>query len=125
MKLFDISPHAAAIDYLSDLHRTEPLKRDSKKFGGQHLIFLTLSSSPPTVMDATDMTPLLEQLEDDIDEVEEVLQPLLGRALSVTAQKMPVMDRAKLHVLLTYAIESLLFCMPHLHLCFLGLLVTS
>jgi exosome complex protein LRP1 len=62
-------------------------------------------------MDATDMTPLLEQLEDDIDEVEEVLEPLLGQALSVTAQKMPVMDKAKLHVLITYTIESLLFCM--------------
>lgn len=56
------------------------------------------------------MTPLLEQLDDDIDELEEVLEPLLGQALSVTAQNMPVMDKAKLHVLITYTIESLLFC---------------
>lgn len=56
------------------------------------------------------MTPLLEQLDDDIDELEEVLEPLLGQALSVSAQKMPVMDKAKLHVLVTYTIESLLFC---------------
>lgn len=61
------------------------------------------------------MTPLLEQLDDDIDELEEVLEPLLGQALSITAQKMPVMDKAKLHVLITYTIESLLFCtaLPH------------
>lgn len=56
------------------------------------------------------MTPLLEQLEDDIDEVEDALEPLLNQALAATAQKMPVMDKAKLHVLITYTLESLLFC---------------
>ncbi|KAL1959598.1 hypothetical protein VTO42DRAFT_1633 [Malbranchea cinnamomea] len=66
-------------------------------------------------METTDMAPLLEQLDDDIDELEEVFEPLLSQALSVTAQKMPVMDKAKLYVLVTYTIESLLFSYLRLH----------
>ena len=61
-------------------------------------------------METTDLMPLLEQLEDDIDNLEEVLEPLLSQALSATTKKMPVLDKAKLHVLVTYTIESLLFC---------------
>ncbi|EGC47850.1 exosome-associated family protein [Histoplasma capsulatum var. duboisii H88] len=60
-------------------------------------------------METTDLTPLIEQLEDNIDDLEDVLEPLLGQPLSATTQKMPVMDKAKLHVLITYAIESLIF----------------
>ncbi|KKZ64549.1 hypothetical protein EMCG_01428 [[Emmonsia] crescens] len=60
-------------------------------------------------METTDLTPLLEQLEDNIDDLEDVLEPLLGQPLSATTQKMPVLDKAKLHVLITYAIESMLF----------------
>lgn len=62
-------------------------------------------------MDTSDLTPLLEQLEDDIDDIDEVLEPLLTQTLSATTKKMPLMDKAKLHVLITYTIESLLFCM--------------
>ncbi|EQL36549.1 hypothetical protein BDFG_01931 [Blastomyces dermatitidis ATCC 26199] len=60
-------------------------------------------------METTDLTPLLEQLEDNIDDLEDVLEPLLGQPLSATTQKMPVLDKAKLHVLITYAIESMIF----------------
>ncbi|PGG97314.1 hypothetical protein AJ79_09245 [Helicocarpus griseus UAMH5409] len=60
-------------------------------------------------MDTADLTPLLEQLEDNIDDLEEVFEPLLVKSLSATTQKMPVLDKAKLHVLITYALESLLF----------------
>lgn len=61
-------------------------------------------------METINLTPLIEQLEDNIDDLEDVLEPLLGQPLSATTQKMPVMDKAKLHVLITYAIESLIFC---------------
>ncbi|EAS35076.1 exosome complex protein LRP1 [Coccidioides immitis RS] len=60
-------------------------------------------------MEMTDLTPLGDQLEGDIDELEEVLEPLLSQTLSTATQKMTVMDKAKLHVLITYTIESLLF----------------
>ncbi|OJD28568.1 hypothetical protein ACJ73_00009 [Blastomyces percursus] len=60
-------------------------------------------------MESTDLTPLLEQLEDNIDDLEDVLEPLLAQPLSTTTQKMPVLDKAKLHVLITYAIESMVF----------------
>ncbi|KAF3482333.1 uncharacterized protein GIQ15_05092 [Arthroderma uncinatum] len=60
-------------------------------------------------METADLTPLLEQLEDNIDEIEEALEPLLEHGLAATAQKLPLMEKAKLHILLTYSIESLIF----------------
>jgi len=53
---------------------------------------------------------LLETLDDEIDDLEESLQPLLKTALSDSASKLPLLDKAKLYVLVTYAIESMLFC---------------
>lgn len=61
-------------------------------------------------MEPTDLLPLLDRLEDNVDDLEEVLQPLLQRPLTDTSRKLPVLDRAKLHVLITYTLESLLFC---------------
>lgn len=61
-------------------------------------------------MDSTDIVPLLEALDDNIDDVEEALSPLLKAALSDTAGRLPVLDKAQLYVLVTYAIESILFC---------------
>jgi exosome complex protein LRP1 len=61
-------------------------------------------------MESTDVIPLLEQLEDNIDELEEGLEPLLSAALAVTTTKLPLIDKAKLYVLVVYTIESLLFC---------------
>ncbi|KAF2089964.1 hypothetical protein K490DRAFT_36063 [Saccharata proteae CBS 121410] len=60
-------------------------------------------------MDATDLRPLLESLELEIDDIEDALEPLLQSALPACASKLPLLDKAKLHVLVTYAIESLLF----------------
>ncbi|KAM5442488.1 hypothetical protein MferCBS31731_002366 [Microsporum ferrugineum] len=59
--------------------------------------------------ETTDLKPLLEQLEDDIDDIEDALEPLLEHGLAATSQKLPLMEKAKLHVLLTYSIESLIF----------------
>ncbi|KAI1981076.1 hypothetical protein LOZ53_001665 [Ophidiomyces ophidiicola] len=60
-------------------------------------------------METVDLMPLVGQLEDDIDDLEDILEPLLKQSVSSTTQNMTVMDKAKFHVLITYTIESLLF----------------
>ena len=60
-------------------------------------------------MDTTDLTPLVEDLEENIDDLEQALAPILNTALSASTSKLPLLDKAKLYVLATYAIESLLF----------------
>ncbi|KAE8350284.1 hypothetical protein BDV28DRAFT_139418, partial [Aspergillus coremiiformis] len=60
-------------------------------------------------MDTTDLLPLLEQLDDHVDDLEEALGPVLNTAITETSTKLPVLDRAKFHVLITYALESLIF----------------
>lgn len=62
-------------------------------------------------METIDLVPLIESLDDNIDDLEETLEPLLKSALSDTAGKLPLVDKAQLYVLVTYAIESVLFCM--------------
>ncbi|CAL3968158.1 unnamed protein product [Diplocarpon coronariae] len=66
-------------------------------------------------MDSTKVMSLLEALDDEIDDLEESLEPLLKSALSETASKLPLLDKAKLYVLVTYAIESMLFSYLRLH----------
>lgn len=61
-------------------------------------------------MDPTVVTSLLETLDDNIDDLEEIFSPLLKTALSDTVQKLPVLDQAQFYALLTYSIESILFC---------------
>ena len=65
-------------------------------------------------MAQVDLNPLIEQLDENIDDLEEALAPLLKTALSDTAAKLPLLDSAKLYVLSTYAIESLIFCKTRL-----------
>ncbi|KAI9833283.1 MAG: hypothetical protein M1819_003677 [Sarea resinae] len=60
-------------------------------------------------LDTVDLRPLLERLDDKIDDLEESLEPLLKTALSESAARLPIVDKAKLYVLTTYAIESILF----------------
>jgi hypothetical protein len=61
-------------------------------------------------MDTSNVLSLLEQLDDEADDLEESLDPLLTTALSEISSKLPLLDKAKLYVLVTYAIESILFC---------------
>ena len=61
-------------------------------------------------MDITDITPRLDQLAVDLDQLETTLGPLLGDMGAVSG-KLPLLDKAKLYVLVSYALESLLFCM--------------
>lgn len=59
---------------------------------------------------ATDILSLLEQLDDEVDDLEDSLAPVLETGISDTASKLPLLDKAKLYVLVTYAVESILFC---------------
>lgn len=60
-------------------------------------------------MDVTDVTPQLDRLEEELGKAKETLQPLLGDIGDIST-KLPLLDRAKLYVLVSYTIESLLFC---------------
>ena len=62
-------------------------------------------------METADLIPLIERLDDDIDDLEEAISTLLETTLSETAGKLPLLDKAHLFILVTYAIESILFCM--------------
>ncbi|KAH8426409.1 Sas10/Utp3/C1D family protein [Aspergillus melleus] len=66
-------------------------------------------------MDPVDLLPLVDQLDDNVDDLEEALAPLLNSAVTETSKKLPVLDKAKYHVLVTYALESLLFSYLRLH----------
>ncbi|KAI5867432.1 Sas10/Utp3/C1D family-domain-containing protein [Durotheca rogersii] len=59
-------------------------------------------------MEPADITPRLEELDDELDNLEEALQPILHNVSDV-ASKLPLLDKAKLYVLVTYSIESILF----------------
>ena len=61
-------------------------------------------------MDSNGILSLLEQFDDDLDDLEESLEPILKNSISATTSKLPVLDKAKLYILITYAIESILFC---------------
>jgi hypothetical protein len=60
-------------------------------------------------MDATALTEKLDSLEGNIDELEEALGPLL-QDLAAASSRLPLLDKAKLSILSTYALETLLFC---------------
>jgi len=61
-------------------------------------------------MEATDLSPLIDDLSENIDELEEALGPILKSSLADVASKLPLLEKAKLQVLVIYAIESVLFC---------------
>ncbi|KAF2877088.1 Sas10/Utp3/C1D family-domain-containing protein, partial [Massariosphaeria phaeospora] len=58
---------------------------------------------------AIDLPPLIEDLEAEIDDLETTLSPLLSTPLTTTLSTLPLLDKAKLHILVAYAIESLLY----------------
>ncbi|KAB8290500.1 hypothetical protein EYC80_010930 [Monilinia laxa] len=60
-------------------------------------------------MDPTKILSLLEQLDDDIDDIEDAVAPFLQKTIPEFATKLPLLDKAKLYTLVTYAIESILF----------------
>ncbi|KAK5998892.1 Exosome complex protein [Cladobotryum mycophilum] len=58
--------------------------------------------------DVTNITPDLKRLDNQLDNLEDALEPLLGN-LDEMASQLPLLDKAKLFSLTAYAIESLLF----------------
>lgn len=60
-------------------------------------------------MDVSDITPQVEELDEALGQVQDALEPLLGDIGDVSS-KLPLLDKAKLYVLVSYAVESLLFC---------------
>jgi exosome complex protein LRP1 len=60
-------------------------------------------------MDVSDVTPQLDQLEEELNKAQQSLEPLLGDIGDISS-KLPLLDKAKLYVLVSYTIESLLFC---------------
>ncbi|KAK0937935.1 hypothetical protein LTR29_010500 [Friedmanniomyces endolithicus] len=60
-------------------------------------------------MESSEVLSLVEDMGSNIDDLEEALAPLLKTALSASTSKLPLLDKAKLYVLVTYAIESILF----------------
>jgi hypothetical protein len=88
--------------------------RDTKIFNPQErnpVLKVLRFSFTAAKMDTSNVLSLLEQLDDEIDDLEEALAPLIKTVLSESASKLPLLDKAKLYVLVTYAIESMLFCM--------------
>ncbi|BCS22918.1 Sas10/Utp3/C1D family protein [Aspergillus puulaauensis] len=66
-------------------------------------------------MESVDLIPLIEQLDDNVDDLEEALAPILESTVVESSKKLPVLDKAKFHVLITYALESLIFSYLRLH----------
>lgn len=69
----------------------------------------TFLITKPNMTDVKDITPELDRLDNQLDDLEEKLQPLLGN-LEGMASQLPLLDKAKLFSLTAYAIESLMFC---------------
>jgi exosome complex protein LRP1 len=66
-------------------------------------------------MDTKATLELIDELQENIEDLEENLGSLLSSSLAATSRKLPLLDRAKLNVLLVYSIESLLFSYLRLH----------
>jgi len=58
--------------------------------------------------DVKDITPELDRLDSQLDDLEEAMKPLLGNLQEISSQ-LPLLDKAKLYSLTAYSIESLLF----------------
>ncbi|KAK4609150.1 Nuclear nucleic acid-binding protein C1D [Fulvia fulva] len=61
------------------------------------------------------ITDDLEDLVSNIDDLENALKPLLAQALSASTSRLPLLDKSKLYILTTYALESILFSYLRLH----------
>lgn len=60
-------------------------------------------------MDNQRVLDKIEDLDASLENLQEILEPLLNSSLHAASRKLPLLDRAKLNVTVVYAIESLLF----------------
>jgi exosome complex protein LRP1 len=66
-------------------------------------------------MDTSDIQELIDDLSGNLDDLEASLAPILSTALSASTSKLPLLDKAKLYVLATYALDSVLFSLLKLN----------
>ena len=66
-------------------------------------------------MDTAAVIDLVDELQDNLEDLEDNLSSILTGSLAATSRKLPLLDRAKLNVLLVYSIESLLFSYLKIH----------
>lgn len=66
-------------------------------------------------MDTKAVIELVDELQENLEDLEDNLGSILNGSLAATSRKLPLLDRAKLNVLLVYSIESLLFSYLKLH----------
>ncbi|KAF3917875.1 hypothetical protein ABW20_dc0107376 [Dactylellina cionopaga] len=57
----------------------------------------------------SELWPALDDFEDNTEAIQETLKPLLEQNLPKHASMLPLMDKAKLYIMTTYALESLIF----------------
>ncbi|RVD88592.1 uncharacterized protein DFL_002771 [Arthrobotrys flagrans] len=57
----------------------------------------------------SELWPALDDFEDNVDAISKTLKPLLEQNLPKHASKLPLFDKAKLYIITTYALESLLY----------------
>jgi len=67
-------------------------------------------SNSSLAMDSSTALELLDLLDEQIDDLKPAIEPLLKNTISGAAMQLPVVDKAKLYVLTSYVLESLLFC---------------
>ena len=61
-------------------------------------------------MDGTaHITELIDQLDDNLDNLQDALKTIMTKSLTEIAAEHSLLDRAKLYIMVTYAIESVLF----------------
>ena len=63
-----------------------------------------------SAVESMNLDQLIDQLGDNIDDLGAALEPFFKAAIAQTATKLPLLDRAKLYAIVTYSIESILFC---------------
>lgn len=85
----------------------------SLEFRDLDVDFLSLTTIFHNTSDATmetaDLHELVGDLTSNIDDLESALAALTQKPLTTTSSKLPLLDKAKLYVLATYALESILF----------------
>lgn len=59
---------------------------------------------------SSDIGGMIDQLDENLDNLQDALKTILSKSLGELASDYPVLDRAKLYILVTYAIESAIFC---------------
>lgn len=61
-------------------------------------------------LDRQEALELLDDLSDEIDELSEVAGPILKSSITEAASKLSVIDKTKFYIMISYTLESIIFC---------------